>query len=268
MVYSCFSEEKCGFLPKYLFSFDVFGLLLLELWRYECLVMVLRAIGLAMVFGGASLLVSVAHALEPDAVDAKFSKVRVLTPVTKDGDFLPLENVGMVAFFSPLAADLFAQEWRKRDGNQGEFRVAPLALTQFEAAYLSVKKADAALTKVYLPDPAQIPAVVGLQLQQGVKADQAQALAQSQPYVFCPDPLIRITQTKDGKSSTVVPCAFTFTSMALLVNSSNQEAKSTTVLRAYSLQEMVRFLSEQSGDDARNLVISSPIVTPDNDISE
>ena len=56
--------------------------------------------------------------------------------------------------------------------------------------------------------------------------------------------------------------------MALLVNSSNQEAKSTTVLRAYSLQEMVRFLSEQSGDDARNLVISSPIVTLDNDINE
>ena len=49
-------------------------------------------------------------------------------------------------------------------------------------------------------------------------------MAQSQPYVFCPDPLVRITQTEAGKSSTVVPCAFTFTSMALLVNRSNQGA--------------------------------------------
>ena len=47
--------------------------------------------------------------------------------------------------------------------------------------------------------------------------------------------------------------------MALLVNRSNQGAKTPTVLRAYSLQEMVQFLSEQSGEDARNLVIASPI---------
>ena len=50
--------------------------------------------------------------------------------------------------------------------------------------------------------------------------------------------------------------------MALLVNRTNQNAKAPTVLRAYSLQEMVQFLSEQSGDDARNLVIASPIAAP------
>ena len=211
---------------------------------------------------GAMGLPPIAHALEPDAVDAKFNQVTVLTPVSKSGELLPLKDVGMVAFFSPLAADLFAKEWRKRSGGQGEFRVAPLALTQFEAAYLTAKEKEADLKKAYVPDPAQMPAVVGLQLQQGAKPEEARRLAQSQPYVFCPDPLVRITQTQDGRSSTVVPCAFTFTSMALLVNRSNQGAKTPTVLRAYSLQEMVQFLSEQSGEDARNLVITSPIAVP------
>ena len=224
--------------------------------------MVLRRAALALSVVGAMSVTPMARALEADAVDAKFNQVTVLTPVTKTGELLPLKDVGMVAFFSRLSADLFAKEWRKRSGGQGEFRVAPLALTQFEAAYLTAKETEADLNKAYVPDPAQMPAVVGLQLQQGVQPDEARRLAQSQPYVFCPDPLVRITQTQDGKSSTVVPCAFTFTSMALLVNRSNQGAKTPTVLRAYSLQEMVQFLSEQSGEDARNLVITSPIAVP------
>lgn len=206
-----------------------------------------------------SLLAPSARALDPEAVDAKFQAVTVLTPVTEDGDLKPLNEVGMVAFFSTLAADLFAQQWRKRTGETGEFRVAPLALTQFEAGYINARESNASLTKSYVPDPAQIPAVVGLQLQQGLELAQARSLAQQKPYVFCPDPLIRITQTQDGKSSTIVPCAFTFTSMALLVNRTNQGAKSPTVLKAYSLEEMVQFLTEQSGEDARNLTIASPI---------
>lgn len=224
--------------------------------------MVLRRAALGLLAVGGMGLTPMARGLEADAVDAKFNEVTVLTPVSKTGELLPLKDVGMVAFFSRLAADLFAKEWRKRSGDQDEFRVAPLALTQFEAAYLTAKEKEADLNKAYVPDPAQMPAVVGLQLQQGVKAEEARRLAQSQPYVFCPDPLVRITQTQDGRSSTVVPCAFTFTSMALLVNRSNQGAKTPTVLRAYSLQEMVKFLSEQSGEDARNLVIASPIAVP------
>ena len=224
--------------------------------------MFLRSTAASLVLAGASLLGTGALALEPAAVDAKFKDVTVLTPVSKTGELMPLEKVGMLAFFSPLAAELFAGEWRKRPGNTGEFRVAPLSLTQFEAAFLAEKEKDSDLTKAYVPDPAQIPAVVGLQLQQGVKPQEARIMAQSQPYVFCPDPLVRMTQTEAGKSSTVVPCAFTFTSMALLVNRSNQGAKSPTVLKAYSLSEMVQFLTEQSGDDARNLVIASPIAAP------
>ena len=96
---------------------------------------------------GAMGLPPIAHALEPDAVDAKFNQVTVLTPVSKSGELLPLKDVGMVAFFSPLAADLFAKEWRKRSGGEGEFRVAPLALTQFEAAYLTAKETEADLKK-------------------------------------------------------------------------------------------------------------------------
>ncbi len=237
--------------------------------RHRCLngdfcawVMTIRSFATAFLLAGSTLLGSVASALEPDAVDAKFQAVTVLTPVTESGELQPLKQAGLVAFFSTLAADLFAEQWRKRTGDNGEFRVAPLALTQFEAAFLAAREADPNLTKSYVPDPAQIPAVVGLQMQQGVELEQARSLAQQKPFVLCPDPLVRITQTADGNTSTIVPCAFTFTSMALLVNRSNQGAQSPTVLKAYSLEEMVQFLTEQSGEDARNLTIASPIDQP------
>lgn len=84
--------------------------------------------------------------------------------------------------------------------------------------------------------------------QERAKPQQARTLAQSQPYGFFPDPLVRITQTEAGKSTTAVPCALI--------------AKSPTVLKVYSLSEMVQIFSEQSGDDARNLVIASPIASP------
>jgi hypothetical protein len=50
--------------------------------------------------------------------------------------------------------------------------------------------------------------------------------------------------------------------MALLINRSNQDAKKPTILKAYSLQEMVQFLTNESGEDARNLTITSPIAQP------
>lgn len=223
--------------------------------------MMLRSAALTLAMLGSPFALPMVHALEPEAVDSKFQNVIVLTPVDKSEELLPLKGVGMVAFFSRLAADQFAIEWRKRSGSTDEFRVAPLSLTQFESAFLTAQAKDQSLTKSYVPDPAQIPAVIGLQMQQGVQAQQAQALAQNQPYIFCPDPLIRvkITPNDGGASTTRVPCAFSFTSMALLINQINQEAKSPTVLKAYSLQDMVAFLTEQSGEDAKNLVIATPI---------
>ncbi|WP_240789305.1 hypothetical protein [Synechococcus sp. BS56D] len=216
---------------------------------------------------GAGGLFSAAQALTPEQVDQAFSTVTVLTAVTATGEVRALKNVGMVAFFSPLAADLFAKNWRQRQPGEAEFRVAPLALTTFEAAYLAARQKDEALQRAYLPDPAQIPAVVGLLQQQGVQPEQARTLARQQPYVLCPDPLVRITSTaqspKRGTSSrTVVPCAFSFTTMGLLVNQSNATTQRPTVLKAYSLKEMVRFLSSENGEDASNLVINSPIPRP------
>ena len=223
--------------------------------------MLFRSTALTLALLGPALATPMAHALEPEAVDSKFQNVIVLTPVDKSGELLSLKDVGMVAFFSRLAADQFAIGWRKRSGNANEFRVAPLSLIQFESAFLTAQAKDEGLAKVYAPDPAQIPAVIGLQMQQGVKAEQARALAQNQPYIFCPDPLIRIkiTPVAGGTASTRVPCAFSFTSMALLINRINQEAKTPTVLKAYSLQDMVTFLTDQSGEDAENLVIASPV---------
>jgi hypothetical protein len=213
-------------------------------------------------FASATLVSPLAQALEANVVDSKFASVTVLSPVTKTGELKPIRDVGMVAFFSPLAANLFAQEWRKRTKNESEFRVAPLSLTEFEAAFLTARQKNSALSKTYIPDPAQIPAAVGLQLQQGISVKQARINAQQQPFIFCPDPLVRITQKIKNSSKTVVPCAFTFTSMALLVNRSNQDAKKPTILKAYSLQEMVQFLTNESGEDARNLTITSPIAQP------
>ena len=210
----------------------------------------------------ATLASPLAQALEADVVDSKFANVTVLAPVTKAGELRPIADVGMIAFFSPLAANLFAQGWRKQTGNEGEFRVAPLSLTEFEAAFLTARQKNVNLSKAYVPDPAQIPTAVGLQMQQGVTAEQARINAQQQPFIFCPDPLVRITQKVKNKSQTVVPCAFTFTSMALLVNRSNQNAKKPTILKAYSLQEMVKYLTNESGEDARNLTIASPIEQP------
>ena len=223
--------------------------------------MMKRATALVLSILISPLTIPTARALEPEAVDAKFQNVIVLTPVDKSGELLPLKDIGMVAFFSRLAADQFATGWKQRFGNTGEFRVAPISLTQFESAFLAEQAKGKKLAKAYVPDPTQIPAVVGLQMQQGIKAKQARALAQNQPYIFCPDPLVRIKITPEngGTPSTKVPCAFSFMSMALLINRINQEAKSPTFLKAYSLQDMVNFLTNQSGDDAKNLVIASPI---------
>ena len=229
--------------------------------------MLFRSTALTLALLGPALATPMAHALEPEAVDSKFQNVIVLTPVDESGELLSLKDVGMVAFFSRLAADQFAIGWRKRSGNANEFRVAPLSLIQFESAFLTAQAKDEGLAKVYVPDPAQIPAVIGLQMQQGVKAEQARALAQNQPYIFCPDPLIRIkiTPVAGGTASTRVPCAFSFTSMALLINRINQEAKTPTVLKAYSLKDMVTFLTDQSGEDAKNLVIATPIQVSNSD---
>jgi len=65
-------------------------------------------------FASATLVSPLAQALEANVVDSKFASVTVLSPVTKTGELKPIRDVGMVAFFSPLAANLFAQEWRKR----------------------------------------------------------------------------------------------------------------------------------------------------------
>ena len=66
----------------------------------------------------AALVSPSARALEADVVDSKFASVTVLAPVTEAGELRPITDVGMVAFFSPLAANLFAQGWRKKEGTQ------------------------------------------------------------------------------------------------------------------------------------------------------
>jgi hypothetical protein len=215
---------------------------------------------LALVFGLGSTPV---RALEPQEVDAKFADIVILTPATTAGQPRVLEGVGMVALFSPQAASDFDQRWRQRSGavaGEGPLRFVPLKLMAFEAAYLKTRETKRDLGKVYLPDPTEIPAAVALLQQQGAPADKARDLARREPFVFCPDPLVRVsTKDSSGKSSTRVPCSLSFVPIALLVNRTTTVLKRPTVVRAFSLEEMVQFLRTQNGDDARNLMISSPL---------
>lgn len=203
------------------------------------------------------------HALEPLEVDAKFSEIVILTPATTGGQPRVLEGAGMVALFSPQAATDFDQRWRQRPGvaaGESPLRFVPLKLTAFEAAYLKTRETKRDLGKVYLPDPAEIPAAFALLQQQGASADKARDLARREPFVFCPDPLVRVsTKDSSGKTSTRVPCSLSFVPIALLVNRTTTVLKRPTVVRAFSLEEMVQFLRTQNGDDARNLTISSPL---------
>ena len=205
-----------------------------------------------------------ARALDQAAIEAKFAEVLVLTPVDAAGKPMVVDGVGMVALFSSQAATDFEQRLRQREkpGSMAQpRRYALTRFTAFEAAYRQRLQSNPKLTKAYGADPADVGAALGLLQQQGLSLDQARVLAAREPFVFCPDPLIRLTNagTKGQASSTRVVCSVGFVPIALLVNRSTPILKKPAVVRAYTFDQMVGFLKTQNGDDARNLVITTPL---------
>jgi len=201
---------------------------------------------------------SSASALEPAAIEAKLSTIVVLTPLDNAGQPIVLKGAGMVAAFSPFAAQQLQLRWKeltKASKDQQISRFAPLTLTQFEAIYLKARSSQKDLTKVYLPDPFQVMPASELLQQQGIDSKLAQKLAQGTVHIFCPDPLVRITSKAGAASRTEVPCGFDFTALALLANRTNALSKTPTVVKAYSLSEIVNFLTKESADDVKNLTI-------------
>jgi hypothetical protein len=198
-------------------------------------------------------------ALEPAEVRAKFSEILVLAAVDPAGTVRALPGVGFVAAMSPNAATAVQQRWSARAGaskRDSELRFQRMSLTDFESAATALRQKDPKLAITYVPDPEQQDIASELLQQQGVAQTEALQRAAREVFAFCPDPLVRITTNpKAGSTSTVVPCGMDFTTIAILVNRSNLTRRSSTVVRAYALPELLAFLTQQSSEDAKNLKI-------------
>jgi len=224
------------------------------------------AVALGLAAFGAELSGLPARALDQAAIESKFAEVLVLTPVDAGGQPAVLDGVGMVALFSSQAATDFEQRLRQREkpGSASVAKARSYALTrltQFEAAYRQRVQANPKLAKTYVVDPTDVAAALGLLQQQGLSADQARILASREPFVFCPDPLIRLTNadSKNNVSNTQVVCSVSFVPIALLVNRSTPILKKPAVVRVYTFDQLYGFLKSQTSDDARNLVITTSL---------
>lgn len=199
------------------------------------------------------------RALEPAEVRAKFSEILVLAAVDPAGRVQALPGVGFVAAMSPNAAAAVQRRWSARadvSKRDSELRFQRMSLTDFESAATALREKEPKLAITYVPDPQQQDIVGELLQQQGVAQSEALQRAAREVFAFCPDPLVRITtNAKKGATSTVVPCGMDFTTIAILVNRSNLASRSSTVVRAYGLPELLAFLTQQSSDDAKNMKI-------------
>jgi hypothetical protein len=228
----------------------------------------LRPLAIALGFTaiGAQLSGSPARALDQAAIESKFAEVLVLTPVDAAGQPTAVDGVGMVALFSSQAATDFEQRLRQRETAASGSTAKPrsyslIRFTAFEAAYRQRAQSNPKLSKTYVVDPTDAGAALGLLQQQGLSPEQARILASREAFVFCPDPLIRLTNAdaKGQGASTRVVCSVSFVPIALLVNRSTPVLKTPAVVRAYTFDQLYGFLKTQTGDDARNLVITTPL---------
>lgn len=200
------------------------------------------------------------RALEPAEVRAKFSEIVVLAPVDSSGVLRTTPNAGVIAALSPDAAVVIQKRWLANDvagKRQSPLRFQRMSLTDFESAALELRRKNPDLAITYVPDPEQQDISGELLQQQGVQASAAIDKAAREIFAFCPDPLIRISTSANpgNQPNVIVPCALDFTTIAILVNRSNLTSQSSTVVKAYSLPELLAFLGQQSGPDAQNLKI-------------
>ena len=129
-------------------------------------------------------------ALEESQVSRKMADLQVLMLVNQKQEPRILPDLGAVAAFSNTAASALQRSFP----NSEQLFFKRVAIDEFNMIYEGLRSNNPDLQKSYLPDPSQFDPVVGSLLNQGVPFQGAKQKALSQPFLFCPDPLIRLIQ--------------------------------------------------------------------------
>ena len=189
-------------------------------------------------------------ALEKTQVSRKMTDVQVLMLVNQKQEPRILPDLGVVAAFSNQSASSFQRSFP----NSEQLFFKRVAYEEFNKIHEGLQTNNTDLKKTYLPDPAQFDPVVGLLLNQGVPFQDAKQKALSEPFLFCPDPLIRIS-TESSVSGKAVPCSQNYIAISLLVNKYNSSDAEKSLVKIYTINEIRSFLSVNNSLDAYDLVI-------------
>ena len=205
-----------------------------------------------------------ARALDDAGVAAKLAQVPLLVPTDAAGKPLVVNRTQngkatpvLFGALSPEAAELLAAQ-AIAPGSKGKPQFKAANLIAFEEIFTSLRQQQPSLVRVYVPDPLQEPAAVGMLLEQGVKPADALQIARTQPVVFCPDPLIQINIKRQQNTQTTVPCGLDFREMAVFVLGPRLQSKRPGLV-ALPLDRFVALLKQLKGTDATGLtVVASP----------
>ena len=189
-------------------------------------------------------------ALEKTQVSRKMADVQVLMLVNQKQEPRILHDLGVVAAFSNQSVSNFQRSF----SNSEQLFFKRVAYDEFNMIYEGLQSINTDLKKTYLPDPAQFDPVVGLLLNQGVPFQDAKQKALSKPFLFCPDPFIRIN-TNSSASKKAVLCSQNYVAISLLVNKFNGNNEGKSLVKIYAIDEVRSFLSTNNSLDAYDLVI-------------
>ena len=189
-------------------------------------------------------------ALEESQVSRKMADLQVLMLVTEKQEPRILPDLGAVAAFSNTAASALQRSFP----NSEQLFFKRVAIDEFNMIYEGLRSNNPDLQKSYLPDPIQFDPVVGSLLNQGESFEDAKQKALSEPFLFCPDPLIRIN-TNSSASKKAVLCSQNYVAISLLVNKFNGSNEGKSLVKIYAIDEIRSFLSRNNSLDAYDLVI-------------
>ena len=189
-------------------------------------------------------------ALDQAQVSLKMADIQVLMLVNRNQEPRILPDLGIVAAFSKPSA--LALQRSFSDSENLFFK--RLALDEFNTVHELLSSNNRDLIKTFLPDPAQFDPVVGLLLNQGIPYQAAKQRALSEPFLFCPQPLIRINISSSMSKKTVV-CSQNYIAVSLLVNKYNSINEGKSLVKIYTIDEIKTFLLSNNSIDAKDLVI-------------
>ena len=189
-------------------------------------------------------------ALEETQVSRKMADLQVLMLVNQKQEPRILPDLGAVAAFSNTAASALQRSFP----NSEQLFFKRVAIDEFNMIYEGLRSNNPDLQKSYLPDPSQFDPVVGSLLNQGVPFQGAKQKALSEPFLFCPDPLIRIN-TNSSASKKAVLCSQNYVAISLLVNKFNGSNQEKSLVKIYTIEEIRSFLLTNDSLDAYDLVI-------------